>query len=113
MTRSSNLPPRVQRALTALRPLHHSCLQRVRAADTDEHGQRLLASLERLIDQLQHLDPEYEQRGRDVLLRLQSQWPDLWGEVDRELLWFFGGDCLHFLSDEEIQGFQERDDETG
>lgn len=113
MSRSAALPPRVQNALAALRPLHHACLQRIRATGVDEDGQRLLASLERLLEQLQQLAPDYEQQGRDVLLRLQSQWPDLWREVDRELLWFFGGDCLHFLSDEEIQGFQERDDEEG
>lgn len=110
MTRTSDLPPRVQRALAALRPLHHSCLQRIRAVGPDEDSQRLLAAFERLLEQLQQLAPDYEQQGRNVLLRLQNQWPELWGEVDRELLWFFGGDCLHFLGDEEIRAFQERDD---
>jgi hypothetical protein len=26
------------------------------------------------------------------------------------LLWFFGGDCLHYLDDEEIAAYQARDE---
>jgi len=27
--------------------------------------------------------------------------------VPRDLLWFFGGDCLHFMPDDEIAVFQQ------
>jgi hypothetical protein len=30
--------------------------------------------------------------------------------VPRDLLWFFGGDCLHYMPDEEIGLFQELDE---
>jgi hypothetical protein len=30
--------------------------------------------------------------------------------IDRALLWFFGGECMHFLSDDEINRFQHLDE---
>jgi len=30
--------------------------------------------------------------------------------VPRDLLWFFGGDCLHYMPDEELQMFQALDE---
>ncbi|CAM3631214.1 PA2817 family protein [Parendozoicomonas haliclonae] len=36
--------------------------------------------------------------------------PQLTPIVPRDLLWFLGGDCLHFLSDEEIDQFQKVED---
>ena len=31
--------------------------------------------------------------------------------LPRDLLWFFGGDCLHYMPDEEIRIFQELDEQ--
>ena len=31
--------------------------------------------------------------------------------IPRDLFWYFGGDCMHFLGDEEITSFQHLDEE--
>lgn len=41
--------------------------------------------------------------------RLFTTYPDFAPTFPRELLWFFGGDCLHFMPDEEIALHQQLD----
>lgn len=45
--------------------------------------------------------------------RLFTTYPDFAPTFPRELLWFFGGDCLHFMPDEEIALYQKLDDKRG
>jgi len=49
----------------------------------------------------------YLELGQQLLGRLVSHFPAFTPHVQRDLFWFFGGDCLHFLSDEEITKFQQ------
>lgn len=42
--------------------------------------------------------------------RLFTTYPDFAPTFPRELLWFFGGDCLHFMPDDEIALFQQLDE---
>jgi len=49
---------------------------------------------------------DYLDSGQQLLCRLVSHFPALTPHVPRDLLWFYGGDCLHFLTDEEIAKFQ-------
>ena len=49
--------------------------------------------------------------GQDLLCKIVSGYSHLMPLVYRDLLWFFGGDCLHFMPDEEIQIFQRLDEE--
>lgn len=42
--------------------------------------------------------------------RLFTTYPDFAPTFPRELLWFFGGDCLHFMPDDEIAVYQQLDD---
>lgn len=49
----------------------------------------------------------YLELGQQLLSRLVSHFPAFTPHVQRDLFWFFGGDCLHFLSDEEIAKFQQ------
>jgi len=107
----SDIPDRVAWALEACRTLQRQCLEAVPAEGRTEAFEQLLAAFERLLELMASLSPEYEHQGRVVLARIQSQLPDLWPHVDRRLLWFFGGDCLHFLSDEEIDAFQAAEDQ--
>lgn len=44
--------------------------------------------------------------GPALISRLFTTYPDFAPLVPRELLWFFGGDCLHYMPDEEIEQFQ-------
>ena len=70
----------------------------------------LQASFDRLLEAVSAQEPDYEFLVQDVLLRLHRRFPSLWEGVDRHLLWFFGGELLHFLSDEELDAFQQRED---
>ena len=51
----------------------------------------------------------YDQ-GPALVARLFTTYPDLAPLLPRQLLWFFGGDCLHFMADEEIAQFQQLED---
>ncbi len=108
---SSDLPDRLAQALTLCRTLHRDCVQYAAAVGPNEDLDQLLAAFDRLLEMMANLSSEYEHQGRLVLTRIQMQAPEVWTRVDRELLWFFGGDCLHYLSDEEIAAFQARADQ--
>ena len=45
--------------------------------------------------------------GRTLVDRLFTTYPDFSPTFPRELLWFLGGDCLHFMPDEEIAIYQQ------
>ena len=49
--------------------------------------------------------------GRALVERLFTTYPDFVPTFPRDLLWFFGGDCLHFMSDEEIELYQQLDEQ--
>lgn len=104
-------PDRLEDALGRVRALQRALLSASGLPKPrDEEAERLLARMERLADALATLDPDYEHLGREVITGLQQRFPELWPLVDRELLWFFGGDCLHYLDDEEIAAYQARDE---
>ena len=48
--------------------------------------------------------------GPLLVSRLFTTYPELAPSLPRQLLWFFGGDCLHFMPDEEIERFATLDD---
>lgn len=103
--------PRVTWALDALRSLHGHALGSPRLREQrDETGERFLARFDRLLEALAAGSPDYEFEGRELMATLQLQYPEIWEVLDRRLLWFFGGDCLHFLDDEEIDLFQRADE---
>ena len=41
--------------------------------------------------------------GQQWLHRFLTHNPELAPAIHRDLLWFFGGDCLHFMPDDEIE----------
>ena len=45
--------------------------------------------------------------GPALVGRLFTGFPDFAPTFPRELLWFFGGECLHFMPDEEIESYQQ------
>ncbi len=64
-----------------------------------ERFEELLASLP--------IDPiESQYLGQDILTQVISRYPQIAHLIPRDLLWFFAGDCLHYLSDEEIDLYQ-------
>ena len=48
--------------------------------------------------------------GPMAVSRLFTTYPDFAPTFPRELLWFLGGECLHYLADEEIAVFQQLDE---
>ena len=46
-------------------------------------------------------------KGPTLTARLFETYTEFAPTFPRQLLWFFGGDCLHFMSDEEIAQFQQ------
>lgn len=55
-------------------------------------------------------DPDFLPRGQTLMCQIVAQYPQLMPLLYRDLLWFFGGDCLHFMPDEEIAAFQRLDE---
>ena len=47
--------------------------------------------------------------GPGLVERLFTTYPDFAPTFPRELLWFLGGECLHFMADSEIDLYQELD----
>lgn len=50
------------------------------------------------------------QQGQMCFCKIVSTYSHLMPLVPRDLLWFFGGDCLHYMPDEEIAKFQLLED---
>jgi len=48
-------------------------------------------------------------KGPALIARLFDTYPDFAPTFPRELLWFLGGECLHYMPDEEILVFQSLD----
>ncbi|WP_279248288.1 PA2817 family protein [Candidatus Marimicrobium litorale] len=49
-------------------------------------------------------------QGHTLVARLFNTFNEFAPTFPRSLLWFFGGDCLHYLTDEEISQFQQLDE---
>ena len=93
--------------------LLNETLSRIEKAAANESGvidADILQQFRDVIDQLtEHRDSAYES-GQDLFSKIGTHQPQLMPAVDRALLWFFGGECMHFLSDEEITRFQHLDE---
>jgi hypothetical protein len=48
--------------------------------------------------------------GRELVARLFDTYPEFAPTFPRQLLWFFGGDCLHYMAEDELTHFQQLDD---
>jgi hypothetical protein len=51
-------------------------------------------------------------RGRELVSRLFTSYPEFAPTFPRELLWFLGGECLHYMPDEEIAEFERRQEDS-
>ena len=77
--------------------------------EDDSHA-LFLERFDELVAQLPS-DPESSQYlGQDIISQVFHRYPQIAHLVPRDLLWFFGGDCLHFMPDEEIALYQRLDE---
>ena len=76
----------------------------------EESHDLFLERFDELLAQLQQAPEESLYLGQDLLCQVIHRYPQIAHLVPRDLLWFFGGDCLHFMPDEEIALFQELDE---
>ncbi|TBR45067.1 hypothetical protein CBF23_000770 [Marinomonas agarivorans] len=72
-----------------------------------EEDQDFIDTLNLLIQAVQQQSVHYAFQGQDLLTRFIRCYPNLTPLIRRELLWFIGGECLHYLGDEEVYLFQE------
>lgn len=68
-----------------------------------------LDSLNRLANSPSSND-DYNYLGQTLISRIVSQYSHITPKINRDLFWYFGGDCLHFMSDEEINFYQQLDE---
>ncbi|MGR6874481.1 PA2817 family protein [Pseudomonas sp. HK3] len=76
----------------------------------DEDESSFVDQLNNLITALQNHDVNAVFEGQDWLTRLFRNYPTLAPHLGREVLWYFGGEALHFMPDEEIAKFQKLED---
>lgn len=63
-----------------------------------------------LTQKIQANTHDYSFDAQEVLSRFIRCYANLVPLIKRELLWFVGGECLHFLGDEEIALYQRLED---
>lgn len=108
---TSAVADRITHHLQLLDELHRQC---VRCLETDplhneQANRELLDSLEALRSAVAE-GGDYGSPGQALIARIVAHYPALTSAVHRDLFWFFGGDCLHFMSDEEIALYQRLDE---
>lgn len=74
-------------------------------AYTPEAVDELIGSFEQL--QKAPADDDALAQGQALLCQIIAHFPDITPMMHRDLLWYFGGDCLHFLSDAELEQYQQ------
>ncbi len=77
-----------------------------------EHPAHSKESNTELLDKLAKLEADFAKNddyinlGQDIITHIISHYPDITPHMHRDLLWFFGGDCLHYLGDDELERYQ-------
>ncbi|MEH6557125.1 MAG: PA2817 family protein [Oceanicoccus sp.] len=68
------------------------------------------------IDRLQMLafteepSDDFQQQGQYLLTQIVTHYPHITPAVNRDLFWFFGGECLHYMGDDELALYQQLDE---
>ncbi len=80
------------------------------SSDINPQDQEFLDNFIELIEYCENFTDQYIEKGQQICLHWVRAYPDLVPVLPRDLLWFFGGDCLHYMPDEEINQFQQLDE---
>lgn len=76
----------------------------------EESHALFLERFDELLSLLPQNPLESQYLGQDLICQVIQRYPQIAHLVPRDLLWFFGGDCLHFMPDEELQLYQNLED---
>jgi hypothetical protein len=74
-------------------------------------GNAPLAPLAEQIGEVAGDDARIMDEGPALIARMLTTAPQLAEVFPRDLLWYLGGDCLHFMPDHEIEGFARLDEQ--
>ncbi len=74
-----------------------------------EDDQELISTLN-LLCEIDSYTETSNQQGQWLVGRIISAYSHLTHVLPRDILWFFGGDCLHYMPDEEINFYQQLDE---
>jgi len=81
----------------------------IQTEENNEDDAEWLGALDQLCNMKDH-NEEMNGQGQRLVLRVVSTYSHLMPLLSRDLLWFFGGDCLHYMPDEEIDFYQQLDE---
>lgn len=56
------------------------------------------------------IDEAFYSEGQTLLCQVVACYPHLTPAISRDLFWYFSGDCMHYLSDEEIDMYSQLDE---
>lgn len=76
----------------------------------EESNLLFLERFEELVADLEAGNPDALYNGQEVICQIISRYPQVSPLIPRDLLWYFGGDCLHFMPDQEIAQYQLLDE---
>ncbi|MNC61936.1 hypothetical protein D3C75_1119090 [compost metagenome] len=72
----------------------------------EESHALFLERFDELLTLLPQAPLESQYLGQDLICQVIQRYPQIAHLVPRDLLWFFAGDCLHFMPDEELDLYQ-------
>lgn len=94
-----------------LQLLHHLRTILVALAEAEQIPEEshalFLERFDELPTLLQQSPLQSQYLGQDLMCQVMQRYPQIAHLVPRDLLWFFGGDCLHFMPDAELQLYQQ------
>ena len=108
MTRSHSYFQHHQRLLQALLKLCRQALP-FSSEQANEVDLDFISMLEKT-SQAEQRSEDYDSNGQSIICRIVGQYPHITPETHRDLFWHFGGDCLHYMGEEEILRYQQLDE---
>lgn len=96
---------------TLIKALYLHCQQQLpfcseQSSQVDDEFLTLLKTL----SEATHFSEQMQAQGQAVITRIIAHYPHITPEVNRDLLWFFAGECLHYMADEELDQYQALDE---
>ncbi|VUD68960.1 hypothetical protein TDB9533_04321 [Thalassocella blandensis] len=76
----------------------------------DAELQELMLEKVQILENPDSSHQDLAEAGQWLISTIISAFPHITPYVSRNLYWYFGGDCMHFLGDEEIARFQAIDE---